>query len=142
MHWFQEKPDFHDGGLVALAAYDNGTRFLQVAPDGTVTEQGYFQPLGFETSSPKWVPGTNIVYSIDYSRGIDILRWKGDDYVPTADGRVVHRRGRVRGTGGAQPVLPALTARQKAFATRQVSLLKAQGWFSGYCRLIANRDQR
>jgi hypothetical protein len=139
VHWFEEHPSFRNGGLVAIAAYDNGTRFLQVAPDGKVTEQGYFQPLGFETSSPKWVPGTNIVYSIDYMRGIDILRWKGDTYVPTAAGKVQHRRGKVRGTNGRQPLLPALTAEQRAFAVKQVSVLKAQSWLKGYCELIANR---
>jgi hypothetical protein len=134
VHWFEEHPSFRNGGLVAIAAYDNGTRFLQVGPDGKVTEQGYFQPLGFETSSPKWVPGTNIVYSIDYMRGIDILKWHGEHYVP---GR--KEKGKVAGTNGRQPVLPALTATQQAFAVRQVSVLKQQGWFSGYCRLIANR---
>ena len=30
VHWFEEHPTFHDGGLVALAAYENGTRFLQI----------------------------------------------------------------------------------------------------------------
>lgn len=135
VHWFQEHPSFKNGGLVALAAYDNGVRFLQVARDGKVTEQGYFQPLGFETSSPKWVPGTDIVYSIDYLRGIDILRWTGKHYVP---GRPEARRR--KGTRGRQPVLPALTARQRAFAGAQERALRAQGWFPGYCSLIANRS--
>jgi hypothetical protein len=134
VHWFEEHPSFHDGGLVALAAYDNGTRFLRVGTDGKVTEEGYFQPLGFETSSPKWVPGTDIVYSIDYMRGIDILRWKGKHYVPGQPEPL-----RIAGTNGRRPVLPALTARQRAFAVRQVSVLEQQGWFSGYCQLIANR---
>jgi hypothetical protein len=135
VHWYQEHESFHNGGLVALASYDNGIRFLQVASDGKITEQGYFQPLGFETSSPKWVPGTDIVYSIDYARGIDILRWTGKHYVP---GKPERRR--PPGTNGKQPVLPALTAKQRAFATREVSLLHAQGWFQGYCELAANRS--
>jgi hypothetical protein len=140
VHWFQEHTSFHDGCLVALAAYDNGTRFLQVAPNGDVTEQGYFQPLGFETSSPKWVPGTNVVYSIDYARGIDILKWHGQHYVPGANGKVKFEKGRVAGTHGKQPLLPALTKKQRAFATKQVSLLHAQGWFQGYCELISRRQ--
>jgi hypothetical protein len=140
VHWFEEHPSFHNGGLVALAAYDNGTRFLQVEPDGTVKEQGYFQPLGFETSSPKWVPGTDVVYSIDYMRGIDILKWTGDTYVPNAAGKVKHRKGKVRGTNGKQPVLPALTSKQLNFAVKQDRALKAQGWFRGYCQLIANKN--
>jgi hypothetical protein len=139
VHWFQEHPSFKNGGLVALASYDNGMRFLQIKPDGKIVEQGYFQPLGFETSAPRWVPGTNIVYSIDYARGIDILRWKGDTYVPTGKGNVKHKKGKVRGTNGKQPLLPALTAKQKAFATRSVSLLREQGWFKGYCELIARK---
>jgi hypothetical protein len=134
VHWYQEHESFHDGGLVALAAYDNGIRFLQVASDGKITEQGYFQPLGFETSSPKWVPGTDIVYSIDYARGIDILRWNGKHYVP---GKPERRR--LKGTNGKQPVLPALTSEQKAFAVREASLLQKSGWFQGYCQLAANR---
>jgi len=142
VHWYQEHPSFKNGGLVALAAYDNGIRFLQVAPDGKITEQGYFQPLGFETSSPKWVPGTDIVYSIDYARGIDILRWNGQHYVPGKNGKVKFEKGRVKGTNGKQPLLPALTAKQKAFATREVSLLHASGWFQGYCQLAAERGNR
>jgi hypothetical protein len=139
VHWFQEHPSFHNGGLVALAAYDNGVRFLQITPTGHIVEQGYFQPLGFETSSAKWVPGTDIVYSIDYARGIDILRWKGSHYVPDADGVVRPEPGTVAGTHGKQPILPALTAKQKAFAVKTVSLLHAQGWFYGYCQLAAER---
>jgi hypothetical protein len=142
VHWFQEHPSFRDGGLIAQAAYDNGTRFLQVTPNGKIIEQGYFQPLGFETSSPKWVPGTDIVYSIDYARGIDVLRWKGDHYVPDSHGVVRHEPGRVRGTDGKQPVLPALTLEQKAFAAGQAQQLAAQGWFQGYCELAAERGDQ
>jgi len=124
-----------------LAAYDNGVRFLQVTPEGKIVEQGYFQPLGFETSSAKWVPGTNIVYSIDCLRGIDILKWNGDHYVPDANGIVHPEKGKIAGTHGVEPVLPKLTAKQQAFAVREVNLLHAQGWFAGYCQLAAERDQ-
>ena len=140
VHWFQEHPSFHNGGLVALAAYDNGIRFLQVTPDGHIVEQGWFQPLGFETSSAKWVPGTDIVYSIDYARGIDILKWHGPHYVPDDNGVVQPEPGTTPGTNGSpMPVLPPLTAKQKAFAVREVSLLHKQGWFYGYCQLAAQR---
>ena len=142
VHWFQEHPTFKDGGLIALSAYDNGTRFLQVTPEGKLVEQGYFQPLGFETSSPKWVPGTDIVYSIDYARGIDVLRWKGEHYVPDKHGVVRHEAGRVRGTQGRQPVLPALTDAQVAFQASQAAQLKAQGWFRNYCLLAAQRGDQ
>jgi hypothetical protein len=138
VHWFQEHPSFHNGGLVALAAYDNGIRFLQITPEGKIKEQGYFQPLGFETSAPRWVPGTDIIYSIDYARGIDILRWKGPHYVPDENGVVQPEPGTIPGTRGKQPILPALTKKQRAFAVREVGLLHAQGWFQGYCQLAAS----
>jgi hypothetical protein len=136
VHWFEEHPSFNDGGLVALAAYDNGTRFLKVASDGKVTEEGYFMPIGLETSSPKWVPGTDIVYSIDYLRGIDILRWKGEHYVPGKK-----EKGRIKGTHGKQPVLQPLTKGQRALALRTVSLKQSQGWFAGYCALVAQQQR-
>jgi hypothetical protein len=142
VHWFEEHPSFKNGGLVALAEYDNGIRFEQVTPEGKIIEQGYFQPLGFETSSPKWAGKDDIVYSIDYARGIDILRWKGDHYVPTAAGKVKKEKGRVAGTRGVQPVLPALTPSQRAFAVREASLLRASGWFPGFCQLAAERADR
>ena len=51
MHWFQEHPTFRDGGLVAVAEYENGTRLLQIEPDGKIVEQGYFLPLGGSASA-------------------------------------------------------------------------------------------
>jgi hypothetical protein len=99
VHWFQEHESFQDGGLVALAEYENGTRFLQIGSDGQITEQGFFIPLGGSASAPHWAPGSDIVYSIDYERGIDVLRWKGLHYVPGAPVET----GRVAGTEGRQP---------------------------------------
>ena len=46
------------------------------------------------------------------------------------------------GTRGAQPVLPALTPSQRAFAVREASLLRASGWFPGFCQLAAERADR
>jgi hypothetical protein len=83
VHWFDEHPTFHDGGLVALAAYENGTRFLQIGSDGKITEQGYFVPLGGSTSAPHWAPGgSDVVYAVDYERGLDVLKYGGEHYVP------------------------------------------------------------
>jgi hypothetical protein len=142
VHWFEEHPTFKNGGLVALAEYDNGIRFEQITPEGKIVEQGYFQPLGFETSSPKWAPSGDIVYSIDYARGIDILRWKGSHYVPDSHGRVKPEPGTVAGTEGKQPTLPALTPSQRAFAVQEASLLRSSGWFPGFCQLAAERGDR
>jgi hypothetical protein len=97
VHWFEEHPSFHDGGLVALAAYENGTRFLQIGADGKITEQGYFVPLGGSTSAPHWAPGgSDVVYAVDYERGLDVLKYTGPHYVPGQP-----EADRTPGTGGA-----------------------------------------
>ena len=36
-HWFDAHPSFSNGGMVAISWYEQGTRFLQVAPDGKIT---------------------------------------------------------------------------------------------------------
>jgi hypothetical protein len=85
VHWFQEHPKFNNGGLVALAEYEAGTRFIQVTPEGKMIEQGYFLPAQGSTSAPHWHPKGEYVYAIDYTRGIDILRWTGEDYAGPPD---------------------------------------------------------
>jgi hypothetical protein len=99
VHWFDEHPTFHDGGLVALAAYENGTRFLQIGSDGKITEQGYFVPLGGATSAPHWAPGgSDVVYAVDYERGLDVLKYSGAHYVPGES-----ESGKTPGTAGTPP---------------------------------------
>jgi hypothetical protein len=108
VHWFEEHPSFNNGGLVATAAYENGERFLQVGPDGKLTEQGFFQPIGGSTSAPHWAPdGKGILYSVDYARGVDVLKYTGDTYVPTANGDVIPTPGAVPGTNGQTSDAPA-----------------------------------
>ncbi|HEV2756486.1 MAG TPA: hypothetical protein VG318_12015 [Actinomycetota bacterium] len=75
-HWFQEHPDFRDGGVVAAGFYDHGTRFLNVSDAGKVSEAGYFLPWRGSTSAAYWITD-EIVYSVDYERGIDILKYTG-----------------------------------------------------------------
>jgi hypothetical protein len=72
-HYFLPRPSFHDGGVVALGAYDNGMRLLRIDGTGKIAEIGHFQPPGAETSAAYWIT-CDIVYTVDYSRGIDILR--------------------------------------------------------------------
>jgi hypothetical protein len=84
VHWFEPHPTFHDGGLVALASYENGTRFKRIDSNGKISEVGFFEPLGGATSAPHWAPDGRTVYAIDYQRGIDVLRWNGPLYVPGA----------------------------------------------------------
>jgi hypothetical protein len=137
VHWFQEHPSFKNGGLVALSEYEDGVRFLQVRKDGSIQEQGFFAALGSSSSSPKWAPSGDVVYSIDYDRGIDIIRWKGAHYVPKGNG-VKKEKGAVRGTNGTTTV-PALNRRQKANLNRLGKRLRLQGWTPGLCRLAATR---
>ena len=81
-HWFESHPTFHNGGLIALANYEHGDRFLQITPTGGIVEVGLFEGLGGAASAMHWAPNSNVVYSIDYQRGIDVLEWTGPLYVP------------------------------------------------------------
>jgi hypothetical protein len=139
VHWFQEHRTFKNGGLVALSEYEDGVRFLQIKRDGSIEEQGFFAALGGSSSSPKWAPSGDVVYSLDYDRGIDIIRWKGQHYVPSGHGNAVKKeRRRVRGTRGTSK-LPALTGSQAAAHARLADQLDAQGWSPGICRLAAEK---
>ena len=73
-HWFEEHPTFEDGGLVALGSYEHGTRFIDVSSSGKIKEVGYFMPWAGSTSAAYWMTD-ELVYAVDYSRGIDILRY-------------------------------------------------------------------
>ena len=129
VHWFQEHPTFHDGGLVALSEYEDGVRFMQIGSDGSIKEQGYFLSLGSSSSSPKWAGKDDVLYSIDYQRGIDILRYKGEHYVPGAPAEP----GRVPGTNGETPPI-APNAAQIAQRTALAKRLAATGWSPGSAR--------
>jgi hypothetical protein len=75
-HWFSTHPAYHNGGLVALGAYDHGTRIVNVDGAGKIAEVGWFLPYGGETSVAFWA-SKDIVYAIDYTRGFDILKFNG-----------------------------------------------------------------
>ncbi len=75
VHWFEPRQDFSNGGIVALAAYENGTKFMRVAPDGKLSQAGFFLPLGGATSAPHWAPDGKTVYLVDYKRGLDIVQF-------------------------------------------------------------------
>lgn len=83
-HWFEEHPTFRDGGLVAAAFYEHGVRFLDVDSKGAISEIGYFMGWGGSTSAAYWVT-EDIVYSVDYTRGIDVLRFDRDAPTGTTD---------------------------------------------------------
>ncbi len=75
-HWFNEHETFENGGLVAMGYYEHGTRFFNVNSKGKIKEVGWFLPFAGSTSAAYW-PNEEIVYAVDYTRGIDILRYTG-----------------------------------------------------------------
>jgi hypothetical protein len=75
-HWFDPHPTYKNGGLVAMDWYEHGTRFLNVDKKGKISEVGYFVAVASAASAPYWI-NDEILYSVDYNRGIDILRFTG-----------------------------------------------------------------
>ena len=73
-HWFT----VHNN-MIAASWYEHGVRFVQVDPmTGKFTQKGFFQPLVTEAGAAHWIigaDGTQYVYSTDYARGIDILKF-------------------------------------------------------------------
>lgn len=81
-HFLAEHPSFRDGGLVTVAALENGLRFLQITAEGRIEERAYFLGAGGTTALPVWHPNGRVVYVIDYARGLDVLEYGGETYVP------------------------------------------------------------
>ena len=75
-HWLEPHPKFNDGGIVAAAFFGHGVRLFDVTPTGQIKEHGYFIPYGSEAGAVYWVT-PEIMYVLDYNRGIDILRYTG-----------------------------------------------------------------
>jgi hypothetical protein len=75
-HWLEPSPKFHNGGIVAAAFFEHGTRFIDVSDTGKINEVGWFMPHGGSTGADYWITD-KIVYAVDYTRGIDILRFTG-----------------------------------------------------------------
>jgi hypothetical protein len=115
-HWFDTHPTYADGGLVAMGWYEHGTRFLDVSDAGTITEKGWFYPVGGSTSAAYWITD-EIVYAVDYQRGIDILRFTD---APAAGTTRVAASPGYRPLDGDQPRAPrapvAAKALDKAFS--------------------------
>jgi hypothetical protein len=72
-HYFDPHPAFRDGGWVAAASYGHGVKFLRVDDDGAFAETGWFLPAGASTLAALWA-SDDIVYVVDFQRGVDILR--------------------------------------------------------------------
>ncbi len=86
-HYF----DYHQSGLVAQGFYQQGLRILDVDDPGDIRQVGYWVPQASEVWSAYWVPErdedgrvvrtatgdvakSDIVYTSDLVRGIDVLR--------------------------------------------------------------------
>jgi hypothetical protein len=91
-HYF----DYHQGGIVAQGFYQQGLRLLDVDDPTDIRQVGYWVPQASEVWSAYWVPErdedgevvrtatgdvakTDIVYTSDLVRGIDVLRVTGTD---------------------------------------------------------------
>jgi hypothetical protein len=84
VHWFTPHPGYRNGGLVAIGWYEQGTRILNVAPDGKISEVGHFLPLGGSTSAAYWITD-RIIYLVDYNRGLDVVRYTGELPAPAPE---------------------------------------------------------
>jgi hypothetical protein len=84
-HWFTVTSDYY----VTASWYEHGVRFFKIDPtDGHITQVGFFQPVATQAGQALWVPGIasdgyQYVYSVDYARGIDILKFKRAAPVPS-----------------------------------------------------------
>jgi hypothetical protein len=76
---------YHDAGFIAQGWYQQGTRILDVRNPRDIKQVGYFFTGETETWHAYWVPerdaagkvtgkDTNIIYTNDVARGIDVLR--------------------------------------------------------------------
>ena len=97
-HWFTTHPTYRNGGLVATAWYEHGTRFFQVTGEGKIKEVGWFIPVAGATSGAYWV-NDRILYAVDYQRGIDILRYTGKTFYETGSSGGGGGGGKLRGPG-------------------------------------------
>ena len=75
---------YHEAGFVAQGWYEQGTRILDVRDARDIKQVGYFVAGATETWGAYWVPErkngrvtgrmSNLVYTADHVRGIDVLR--------------------------------------------------------------------
>ncbi len=80
-HWFTEHKNYVTAGW-----YEHGIRFFKINPtNGKIRQVGYFQPVTTEASASYWITGKDgwYAYTVDYARGIDILKFDPKGKVPT-----------------------------------------------------------
>ncbi len=61
-------PKFRNGGLVAAAFFEHGTRFIDVSNKGKIKEIGWFLPHAGSTGAVYWITD-RIAYTLDYKPG-------------------------------------------------------------------------
>jgi hypothetical protein len=102
-HWFTEQD-----GLVTAAWFEHGVRFFDIdEANGDISQVGFFQPVFTAVSAAHWTTdaeGNEFVYSVDYVRGIDVLRFDRSAPTPT-------RRELEGSWGWVAPVAVAVTER-------------------------------
>ncbi|HVE74076.1 MAG TPA: hypothetical protein VNA30_03160 [Mycobacteriales bacterium] len=69
-HYFTDRGD----GLVAIAFYGQGTRFLDVRNPRNIKQVAYFRPNDANTWAAYWRPG-GLVFIADNERGVDVVRF-------------------------------------------------------------------
>lgn len=75
-HWLELHPTFDQGGILAHARFEHGTRFMRVNSKGKISEEGWFMPWAGSTGAAYWITD-RIVYALDYNRGIDVIKYNG-----------------------------------------------------------------
>ena len=94
-HYF----DVHDTGLVAQGWYQQGVRLLDVRDPRDIKQVGYYITGAQETWSAEWVPeygedgrqtgrDTNLLYTNDPSRGLEVLKVQLPETAPEATAAV------------------------------------------------------
>ncbi len=86
---------YHDAGFIAQGWYGQGTRILDVRDPLNITQVGYFIPQGSEVWHAYWAPerdengvvtgaDSDIVYTNDVARGVDVLQVTLPETAPEA----------------------------------------------------------
>jgi hypothetical protein len=88
-HWMELHPDFDGGGKMVASYYDRGTRFVDVAENGRMSEAGWIVPAEGYSGSAQWIAsddGGDIVYVSDYRRGLEVVELTADTATGTYTG--------------------------------------------------------
>jgi hypothetical protein len=78
-HWAQAHPRFKDGGLVAMAAYSQGVRLLDIGPYGKPREVGWFLKDVHGAIDVEWITD-RILYVVEDGGGVgafDVVKYTG-----------------------------------------------------------------